>query len=66
MVDVAAGAPALRGFRSSTKTFNSGNDSDGRVVLVTIAWTIFLFRRRAMKKRDWVEPDRWYDDTHGY
>jgi len=31
-----------------------------------VIWTVFLFRRRATKKRNWVEPDRWYDETNGY
>ena len=31
-----------------------------------VAWTIFLFRRRAIKKRTWVEPIRYSDDNNGY
>ena len=29
-------------------------------------WTIFLFRRRAAKKRNWVEPTRYSDENNGY
>jgi hypothetical protein len=36
------------------------------VVLTTMAWTWFLFHRRAVKKRSWVEPDRYADDNNGY
>ncbi|HVI97632.1 MAG TPA: hypothetical protein VM657_01045 [Sphingomonas sp.] len=32
----------------------------------TVPWTIFLFRRRAAKKREWVEPKRFSDENNGY
>jgi hypothetical protein len=31
-----------------------------------IPWTVFLFRRRAAKKRRWVEPTRFSDENNGY
>jgi hypothetical protein len=31
-----------------------------------VPWAIFLFRRRAAKKRTWTEPTRWSDENNGY
>lgn len=36
------------------------------MVLFEVWWAIFLFRRRAAKKRRWTEPQRFSDDTNGY
>jgi hypothetical protein len=36
----------------------------GAMFGVTIPWTIFLLRRRAIKKRSWVEPTRFSDDLY--
>jgi hypothetical protein len=38
----------------------------GLMFAVTVPWTVFLFRRRAAKKRTWVEPTRWSDENNGY
>jgi hypothetical protein len=35
-------------------------------VLLCVPWTIFLFRRRRLKKKDWVEPTRFSDENGGY
>jgi len=36
------------------------------VLLIEVPWVIFVVRRRAAKKREWVEPTRFSDDTNGY
>lgn len=36
------------------------------MLLFEVWWAIFLLRRRAAKKRDWTEPQRFSDDTNGY
>ncbi len=34
--------------------------------LLCIAWGAFIFHRRRIKKRDWVEPSRFTDENGGY
>jgi len=51
--------------------FVAGNESVGwfmvgSMVLVEVPWFIFLFRRRAAKKRSWIEPTRFSDENNGY
>lgn len=36
------------------------------MLIFEIWWTIFLFRRRATKKRNWVEPSQFSDENKGY
>lgn len=36
------------------------------MLVFEIWWTVFLYRRRAVKKRDWVEPTRFSDENNGY
>jgi hypothetical protein len=36
------------------------------MLVLEIWWTVFLFRRRAAKKREWVEPTRFSDQNNGY
>lgn len=36
------------------------------MLAIEVPWVIFLLRRRAKKKRAWVEPARFSDDTNGY
>lgn len=36
------------------------------MLVFEIWWTVFLYRRRAAKKRDWVEPTRFSDENNGY
>jgi hypothetical protein len=35
-------------------------------LIFEVWWSVFLFRRRAIKKRDWVEPTRFSDENNGY
>ena len=51
--------------------FVAGNELVGWLmvagtVLIEVLWVIFLFRRRAAKKRNWIEPTRFSDENNGY
>lgn len=35
-------------------------------LIFEVWWTVFLFRRRAAKKCQWVEPTRFSDQNDGY
>ena len=34
--------------------------------VLSVAWTAFLFRRRHLKKKTWIEPTRFSDENGGY
>ena len=36
------------------------------MLIFEVWWTIFLVRRRAAKKRNWVEPTRFSEENNGY
>lgn len=44
----------------------SANVIAAAMLIFEVWWTIFLFRRRATKKRDWVDPSRFSDENNGY
>ncbi|OQW77102.1 MAG: hypothetical protein BVN32_08580 [Proteobacteria bacterium ST_bin14] len=44
----------------------SANVIAAAMLIFEVWWTIFLFRRRATKKRKWVEPSRFSDENSGY
>jgi hypothetical protein len=44
----------------------AANIAFAAMILCMAWWTAFLLRRRAAKKRSWIEPKRFSDDTNGY
>ncbi len=36
------------------------------MILIEIPWAFFLLQLRAKKKENWVDPQRYSDDTNGY
>jgi hypothetical protein len=38
----------------------------GLGLFLCVPWTIFLLRRRRLKKQSWVEPTRFSDENGGY
>ena len=64
-----ASLPAIPFFLAA---FLTGTPSTAATVLVALAfvamvlWTIFIFKRRKIKKQNYAQPTRFSDDNNGY